>query len=62
MIRHLRLGKIPLSKPLPEAERGFKTPLPSQGRGVGGLGLCANLKPYNVFRRCLLIMASFPMT
>jgi hypothetical protein len=29
-----RKEKRPLSKPLPETERGFKTPLPYEGRGV----------------------------
>jgi hypothetical protein len=33
LIRHLRKRKRPLSKPLPEAERGFKTPPSLVGKG-----------------------------
>jgi hypothetical protein len=48
--------KRPLSKPLPERSRGFKTPQRYQGRGEGGLGLRANLWFLNLFRRCLMTL------
>ena len=40
----------------PTRREALKPPFPAPGRGAGGLGQSVNLKLYNVFRRCLILL------